>query len=613
MAQIFGYYSAAPLENVALHVAGMGHNMRRPTQTTVDFVCDDLGGIGAVLERERGAFKQLVVSSKEYIIAIDGTPELDGRKTNNAEETLIERYQRMGARFVSTLRGSFCIALFDRTNRTLLLATDRLSSRSLFWARVPHGLGFSTELKGLLALPQLQIAPDVKSIGLYLRYGRLFGSRTMCRGVSLLLPGQILVYKLDDDSVENHCSFEAQATISRREPLNSQRLTDLADAFKHAVLNESNGESKVGLSVSGGLDSRGILAVLAAKKSNAVLRTEGMEGCLDAVIGRKLAATTGIPWSFQPLTECAIGSYVEAMRRYVYLTEGMTVPEGFPGVGPLEFAAQEQLHKLQRGHGGENARVRDAWPFQVNETVLRFKSRGDFYEYLETPYQAHSPILDGLVCGDDFATAVSEPENSLSAFADQIDHSLTPAETMSVLYLQIADGRQVTAFRNCLRGYTDMALPYLDDAFLDLVLSTRVADRCSETIHYHLIRANCPALMRVANSNHGASLDATAIRRLITEKAYSLARKLRIPGFRHYHYVEKWLQTLLRDQIRAVLLDPRTERRGVFNPKRVRTLLDNPGQPGHSRLLARLTMIEMWLRLFIDKEISDYTLSLDAA
>jgi asparagine synthase (glutamine-hydrolysing) len=143
---------------------------------------------------------------------------------------------------------------------------------------------------------------------------------------------------------------------------------------------------------------------------------------------------------------------------------------------------------------------------------------------------------------------------------------------MNLLYLRINDGGQVTAFRNCLRGYADMALPYLDDDFLNFVLGTQVADRRGEAIHYHLIRAHCPALMKVPNSNHGAPLDASRLRRLATEKAHALFRKLRLPGFRHYHYVDAWMQKLLRESVRSFLLDSRSLSRGLVNPQKLKSI-----------------------------------------
>jgi asparagine synthetase B (glutamine-hydrolysing) len=267
----------------------------------------------------------------------------------------------------------------------LVLASDRLSTRAIFWLRIPGGIAFSSEQKGLLAIPGWQAELDPQAIASYLRYGRLFGRRTMCRNVELLPPGRTLIYDLANDAVEERASCLRHGC--ERQPLTRDRLQAMG-AFARGV----NKMPVVRWIIALGLDSRG-MAVLAQRRTNTVMRTEGMEGCMDQRVGARLAAATGFPWCFQPLKQFDIHSYVEAMRRYMYLTEGMLVPEGFPGVGPIRFAEQERLSVLQRGHGGENARVGDAWPFQVKDDVLTLQSREDLVRYVEPTQIESTPTL----------------------------------------------------------------------------------------------------------------------------------------------------------------------------------------------------------------------------
>jgi len=592
----------------------MGRRLRRPTQGDAAIWSDanERAGFGAVLNHEQGAFSVVASSQGDFVVALDGRVELSGDLVGNLDELLVERYRRLGPDFVNSLSGSFALALFDQHQGKLILATDRLSTRALFWLRVAGGIAFSSELKGLLAVPGWRAQHDPQAIATYLRYGRLFGRRTMCRNVELLPPGRTLIYDAASDTVEERVTKRLETVVEERKPLTRERLEAIGQAFARGVRKGCPEHGKVGLSLSGGLDSRAILAVLAQQRANTHMRTEGMEGCMDQRVGARLASATGFPWCFEPLKQFDIHSYVEATRRYVYLTEGMLVPEGFPGIGPIRFAEQEGLSVLQRGHGGENARVGDAWPFQVKEDVLKLQSREELVPYLEPATSGQHADMDGLFQDAEVERAIAEPEDRLSTFAACIDRSMTPAETMSLLYLRINDGGQVTAFRNCLRGYADMALPYLDDDFLDLVLGTRVADRRGEEIHYHLIRTHCPTLMKVPNSNHGAPLDASRLRRLATEKSHSLFRKLRLPGFRHYHYVDAWMQKLLRESVRSFLLDSRSLGRGLINPHKLKQIIDDPSLPGRPRLLARLVTIEMWGRMFVDNEIQGYQLSLGA-
>jgi asparagine synthase (glutamine-hydrolysing) len=156
-----------------------------------------------------------------------------------------------------------------------------------------------------------------------------------------------------------------------------------------------------------------------------------------------------------------------------------------------------------------------------------------------------------------------------------------------------------------------MAVPYADDDFLELTLGTTVTDRRDATIHHHLVRTHCPPLMKIANSNNGAPLSASWLRRELTEKFLLLMRRLSLPGFRHYHNVQTWIRNSLRESVRSLLLEQRTLDRGLYDPACLRELLDDAAPPASSRILPRLVMLEMWFRMFVDREIDNYELRLD--
>jgi asparagine synthase (glutamine-hydrolysing) len=589
----------------------MGERMRRPTQEPASTWLEPTGrgGLGALLGREFGAFGALG-GKCTCCVALDGrlvSPAADGP---DLLEELVACYRALGTGFVEHLQGSFALALYDVNRQRLVIATDRYSTRPLYWTRLPGGLAFGSELKGFLALPDLAVRIDPAAVASYLRYGRLFGKRTIWRDVIRLPPRTVLEYDRTHDLVRERVYAPTEAVVQQRHALTADRKEALCAAFRRAVLRGYPETGRLGLSLSGGLDSRAILAVIAGENRQVCLRTMGVEGCGDQRVGARLARCTGQSWQFTPLSRQEIGQYVEAMRRYVYLTEGMLMPDGFPGVASVQFADEEKLTVLQRGHGGENARVGDAWPFQVNDEVFRQRTRAELQNYLEQNVAQHPVAASPLFVDSEIRQAVQEPADTYAGFAAQMDSALTPAEVLSLMYLHINEGGSVCAYRNSLRGYVEMALPYADGNFLELVLGTTVADRRDATIHYHLIRKHCLDLMRIPNSNHGAPLDASRFRRVATEKFLFLMRRLGLAGFRHYHSVETWIRQSLLQSIRALLMEPRTRARGLYDATALNQLLEGPDTTAGARLLARLVMVEMWFRMFVDREVEGYQLSL---
>jgi asparagine synthase (glutamine-hydrolysing) len=615
MAQIIGCYVNDPQDNGETILRDMAVRMRRPTQPPAQTWSPSAagGGIGVLLGHEFGALATGKRPDDGCAVALDGrltSPALAGEEL--AVE-LLGKYRRNGPGFVAQLRGSFALAVYDATQRRLVCATDRVATRSLYWTHLPGLFAVSTELKGFLALPNLKVEMDPEAVAAYLRYGHLFGSRTLWRNIHRLRPGTILEYDAARDTVHESVYWRVEGLVQQRRPLTPDRLDALSTAFRGAVLRgcPQAGQGRVGLSLSGGLDSRAILSVLAGEKYPVNLRTEGVAGCVDERVAAALAEKTGNPWRFSALQTFDIAQYIGAMWRYVYLTEGMMVPEGYPGISAQQFAVEENLAVLQRGHGGEMARVGDAWPFQVRDQVLRQRTRGELVSYLEPAGGHADPRWLRLFTDAGMRKAIEEPGDTYANFISQFDAALTPAETLSLMYLYINESGSVAAYRNSLRGYVDMALPYADDDFLELVLGTDVTQRRDETIHHHIIRTHCPPLMKIANSNNGAPLDASRLQRVLTEKFLILMRRLSLPGFRHYHNVENWIRNTLRESVRSLLLEPRTQSRGLYDPEALRALLDDTEAPGNSRLLARLVMLEIWSRMFIDREIESYQFSLE--
>jgi asparagine synthase (glutamine-hydrolysing) len=167
-------------------------------------------------------------------------------------------YEEHGERFLERIRGMFAIALWDETNKRLLLARDRFGIKPLYVAETGDGLAFSSELAPLLALGASS-EPDPEAIADYLVLGYVPGERTGIAGARKLAPGSLLVHERGSTRQERWFTPEPQA-----HPLEET----LADAVRLHL------RSDVPLAVllSGGLDSS-LIASLAAAELEEPLRT----------------------------------------------------------------------------------------------------------------------------------------------------------------------------------------------------------------------------------------------------------------------------------------------------------------------------------------------------
>jgi asparagine synthase (glutamine-hydrolysing) len=535
---------------------------------------------------------------------IYGTQGGDGKTAVSRNDIALDLlYAKSGSRFAAGLDGSFALALYDKLRQKLVLATDRFSTRTLYWTQLRGSFLFASELKALLGVPWFSPRIDPAAVSECLAYQRILSNRTLFDGVERLPPATILEYDLASRSVKKERYWHPQEDVVRRERLSPDRLEAIGEAFRDAVVARLP-SANIGVSLSGGLDSRVIVAILAAEKREATTCTTGMEGCTDERLARRISSIARVSHYFYALTRDRIQGYVDALRDAVFITDGMILVGGFPGGLAQAFCDDHGIDVLLRGHGGENARLEKAWPFQVDDRVLGLRTREDLVTHARGALSAVPRELDWnrLFPNAEVRPTPEAASSALDALLSSFE-ALSPAEALSLCYLVQCDSREVPNTRNALRGHADMALPYLDYRFLSEVLATEVSQRCESATHLAIVRRYCPLLMRVPNSNTGAPLDASPLRAALSDKFNTLLRKLRFPGFRHYHYMEVWIRDYLAEQVRALILDHRTLDRGFFGRDYLKELVEKArGDASLSRLLILIVNLEIWCRLFLDGE-----------
>src|SRR5690606_26123519 len=107
-------------------------------------------------------------------------------KTNSDTEVLVHLYEQHGPEFVLRLRGMFAFALWDARNERLMLARDRVGQKPLYYYHDEERFLFGSELKALLADPEMERDVDLASLEDYLTFGVVPGERSIFRGIQKL-------------------------------------------------------------------------------------------------------------------------------------------------------------------------------------------------------------------------------------------------------------------------------------------------------------------------------------------------------------------------------------------------------------------------------------------
>jgi asparagine synthase (glutamine-hydrolysing) len=515
----------------------------------------------------------------------------------SVEAVLAALYSKHGEAFVERLHGEFVVAVVDAERSRLLLATDPVGTYPLYWWTGADGLMFSSDLSAILAATPEARQLNLRAVADYVTVGFVVGDKTLARGVRALDPGTVLSCDAARGHVSERTYFRVESLFGNKRTDKAHYFQDLEAAFHGAVTRAMGGPRQIGLSLSGGLDSR---AILSHTGGGAGLRTYtlGVEGCADQVIATRLSAIAGTKHHYFKLDDRYLRDFLPNMAKMVSMTDGMYLSHGLTEILAQQFIGDTGIEVLLRGHGGELAKAHLAWPLHTEPGVYALASADDVAAYLSRRANYVTPNLPlaSFFSGNAAAEAGAGAADSFATTLAGI--KLTPAECCSYLYLRELNRRFTVPSLELFRTRVDVRLPFVDVQYLKVLLSAPSAWRDSTEIHRRLTGAGNPRLLRVRNSNTGAAANAGPRTEFVLDKLNTLLRRMNVRGYRHYHNFDAWMRRMLLESVEAELLAADARIRHVVRRDALTSLIreTREGAADRSYLLQVLLILELWLR-----------------
>ncbi len=183
-------------------------------------------------------------------------------RTQTDTEVILHLYEEVGVACVEHLNGIFSFAIWDSQKQEIFLARDRFGIKPLYYTEVNNQLIFGSELKSLLAHPDVPREIDLISLNEYLSFEYVPTPRTILKDVSRLEPGHFLQYGRNGQRKEQYWNVSL-ARSELRAPVHWRDYsTKLYEQMKAAVKQELVSDVPVGVLLSGGLDSSAIAALM---------------------------------------------------------------------------------------------------------------------------------------------------------------------------------------------------------------------------------------------------------------------------------------------------------------------------------------------------------------
>ncbi len=540
--------------------------------------------------------------------------EAHGHKfsTDSDTEVIAHLYEQRGKDLVKELRGMFAFALWDGRRSLLLLARDRVGEKPLYYWQNGPRISFASELAALLEDTDIPRRVDPRAIDAYLAL--MYVPHPLCaiEGVRKLPPASTLVWQNGGSRLERYWSLAYEP----KHPGSPSDLQEhVREELREAVRLRLISERPLGAFLSGGIDSTAVVATMAGLSSGAI-KTFSI-GFASARFNelphaRRVARIFGTDHTEHVVDPDAFAILPKLITRF---GDPFGDSSAIPSYYVAELARTELVVALN-GDGGD-------------------ESFGGYNRYLANMVAERLSHLPARVRRALAGIASRSPEPvSPSSTAARVRRlaaglALSPssryAQHMTYLPERVREELYQPGFKALLRGastsealeacWRESAATSLLDRMLDVDVQTYLPGDLLVKIDIatmaNSVEARSPFLDHV--------LMETAARLPVSFKVKGRRTKVGLksilrgvvpddlvdrPKWGFSVPLAEWLRGPLNRVVREVLLDPRTQCRGVVRAEPVRRAIEEhaAGRADHSTQLWLLLVLELWHRRFIDRE-----------
>ena len=536
--------------------------------------------------------------------------------TESDTEVIVHLYEEYGVECLQRLRGMFAFALWDSKQQTLFCARDRLGIKPFYYVDTGQALVFASEVKALLADPQVQPSIDYQAIDTFLTFTYGAGSDTLLRPIRKLEPGHYLTSCRGRTMVRPYWNLTFPA-MPRRISFDeaAERLRELV---KSTVADHMISDVPVGVLLSGGVDSTVMLACAAAQTSHPIQTFTVGFSAADFEDERPYAELAARRFGSEHRSiTVSSQDFRDSLERYIW---HMEEPVSEPPAIALDFVsrlARQHVKVVLSGEGGDEAfggyetyrnlgllEHAKSWLGLAGSAGLSaafsaMGSLGDSRRLLK-----YSPLLKAPLSSYYFSRRSSPyaffPRSRREFYTDDMNGRIAasrPAELIEAHFRQVEEQGHLNQML-----YVDTKTWLPDDLLVkaDKITMANSLELRVPLLDHRLLEfaAALPPRFKVRGMSTKRVLK-KAFAGVIPEEILS-RRKQGFPV-----PIGRWLRGEFKEYVHDLLLSQRSIGRGYFRRQAVEALLGRctAGQQVVHEVFC-LMALELWHRQFVDMRVS---------
>lgn len=295
--------------------------------------------------------------------------------------------------FPVALNGRFHGLLADRTRGTTTLFNDRYGIHRLYYHESKEAFYFAAEAKAILAVrPELRTA-DPRGLGEFVSCGCVLENRTVFEGIHVLPPASAWVFR--EGGIERKGTYFQPKEWEEQEPLEPEAYyRELRQVFTRNLPRYFNGHEPIGMSLTGGLDTRVIMAWQKSPPGTLPCYSFGsmFRDCQDVALARQVARVCGQPHQVITVGKEFLSRFPHYAERTVYLTDGCAGVRCSSDLYANERAAEIAPVRMTGNYGSEILRrLRAFKPIEPTPGLFR----PEFLSHVHSAKETHDSLIGG--------------------------------------------------------------------------------------------------------------------------------------------------------------------------------------------------------------------------
>ncbi|MEO8592533.1 MAG: asparagine synthase (glutamine-hydrolyzing) [Candidatus Solibacter sp.] len=190
-------------------------------------------------------------------------------RTASDTETILHLYEEQGVEGLQRLRGMFAFAIWDARQGRLLLARDRFGKKPLYYAVLPHGIYFGSEIS-CLRQAGVPLDTDPDALRLYFQFNYIPDPLTAYRAIRRIPAAGWLTYQRGTVKQGRYWQMPVAAAQPAPGFTHAQAVKQVRDKFDEAVRIRMIADVPLGAFLSGGIDSSSVVASMALQSPDPI-------------------------------------------------------------------------------------------------------------------------------------------------------------------------------------------------------------------------------------------------------------------------------------------------------------------------------------------------------